>query len=123
VVGANDDAGLFKWIQVAGLDVLLERLCLKDHRWQEKFVSQFLAPLLAQVSRDNDEQTTATFGPLLRKDDSGLDGFAETYLVGEDRPLGKRRTEGKKSCVNLVRVECDVSPDGRAWKCRTLPRR
>jgi hypothetical protein len=32
VVGANDDGWLLKWIQISSLNVLLERLRLKDHR-------------------------------------------------------------------------------------------
>lgn len=39
VVGANDDGGRLKWIQIPSLDVLLERLCFQDHHWQGKFAA------------------------------------------------------------------------------------
>ena len=56
----------------------------EDQPLQAELVLQLLMPLLAQVRRNDDEHLPPPFGPALGKDQAGLDGLAQTNLVGED---------------------------------------
>ena len=74
LVGAEDDFWLIERIEVAAPDGLIERLGFKNGRRQKEFVAEFLAPLLPQICRTDDEQLTASFRPSLREqDNAGLD--------------------------------------------------
>jgi hypothetical protein len=50
----------------------------------------------------------SVFGPTLRKQDSGLNCFAEPDFIGEYSAAGERRPKGKKRRFDLVRVESDL---------------
>ena len=47
LIGANNDFVLVKRVQIAFFDLLIECLALQNHRGQEEFISQLLAPLFA----------------------------------------------------------------------------
>jgi hypothetical protein len=42
---------------------------------------------------------------MLAENQTGLDGLAETYLVGEDHALQERAAKGEQCGLDLVRVE------------------
>lgn len=48
-------------------------------------------------------------GPLLRDHQTSLDCFPKTDLVRKDRTARKGITEGEQCCLNLVRVQIDLS--------------
>jgi hypothetical protein len=49
----------------------------------------------------------------LAEDDSGLDSFAETHLVGEDHSFREWRFQGENCGLNLVRIQVDGSVEQR----------
>jgi hypothetical protein len=54
-----------------------------DQTGQVEFVGQLLIPLFAQGRRANNQQTPSAFCPVLAKDETGFDGFAQPNLVGQ----------------------------------------
>ena len=69
--------------------------------------------MLAQIGRRDSEDPPPALGPFLRKDQSGFDGFAESYFISEQCTLRKRRRESEERGVYLVRIEIDLCVDER----------
>jgi hypothetical protein len=93
------------WAKVPGLHRRVVRLGLDELAGQEEFFTQFLMPLLSQVGRRNDEDSTLSFRPTLREHEPGLDRLAESNLVGKQGTLGEGRVEGEQRRINLVRIQ------------------
>ena len=87
MIRADDNCVLIKGIEISLFDGLLERPGFQNHRGQEKFIGKFLIPLLAERSRNNDEQFAPLFRPLLRKENPSLDCFSKPDLIRQDRPF------------------------------------
>lgn len=66
-------------------------------------------PLLTEVRRDDDQNLALPFGPFLGKNETRLDGLAETDFIGEQGTFGEGRVEGKQSRIHLMRVQIDLS--------------
>ncbi len=66
-------------------------------------------PLLSKIRRRDDEDPPLSLRPSLRKENSGLDRFSETDLVGEERAIGKRGIESKKRGIDLVWIQVHLS--------------
>ena len=108
LVGAEDDGVLLEGIEVAGPDRLVEAACLQDDGRQEELVRQFLAPLLAQVGRHDDQQAALSFGPVLGEQEPGLDGLAQPDFVGQDRTLREGAAEGEECGLDLMGIQIDL---------------
>jgi hypothetical protein len=91
--------------RIAGFDGIIVGLGFEDEARKAKLVQEFLLPLLAEGSWENEEDGAPTFGPALRDDESGFNRLAEANLVGQDHAFGERGAEGCDCGVNLVRVE------------------
>jgi hypothetical protein len=104
----ENNFGLVERIQVPAFDFLIESFGFENGIRQEEFVGEFLPPLLSQVCRADDKQVASTLGPTLRKENAGLDSFAETDFIGEDRSAGERGSEGEKRGFYLVGIEIDL---------------
>lgn len=92
------------------------RLGFQDAAREEKLLRKLLVPLLAQIGRRNNEHAAPALRPLLRDHEAHLDGLAQAHLVGKDRALRKRRAEGEKRRLNLMRVQVHLHVHQRARK-------
>jgi hypothetical protein len=108
LVGAENDLWLLERVEIAVPYGLIECLGFENGRRQEKLVAEFLAPLLPQIRWIDYEQFSATLSPSLREQDTRFDGLTKANLVGEDRALGQRRTEGKEGGFNLMRIQVNL---------------
>ena len=108
MVRTDNDGVLLERIEVAGPDGVVEGPGFQDGRWQEELVGQFLAPLLPQVGRHDDQDATLAFRPALVDQEPGLDGFPQPDFVGQDGAAGKRVAEGEECRLDLVRIEIDL---------------
>lgn len=86
-------------------------LGLKNQALQTKLVLQFLVPLLAQVGGNDDQDAATAFGPTLGDDKTGLDGFAEPNLVGQDDAAREGVLAGKERSLDLMGVEVNLRID------------
>ncbi len=75
---------------------------------QDELLLKFIRPLLAEVSQSNNKQVAAMFSPELREDYACFNGFAKSYLVGEDCTFREWGLESKKSRVDLVWGQIDL---------------
>lgn len=107
-VGTEDDRVLLERVQIAGADSLVETAALEDQRRQVELVVKLLAPLLAQVGGEDDQEAPLSLGPLLRQKKAGLNRFPQTHLVRQDRAFREGATKGKKRRFDLVRVQIDL---------------
>src|ERR1700722_13568684 len=84
LVGADDDLGTVKRVEVPLSNLLVEGLGLQQHGGQEELVRKLLMPLFPQTRGDNDENLALAFSPSLGQEDACLDCLAEPDLVGKD---------------------------------------
>lgn len=124
LVRADDDGILLpEGVEVAGLDLCVERTGFQDERGQEELVGEFLTPLLAEIGRHDDQEPALAFGPPLGKQDARLDGLTETHLVGEDGPFGQGRLKGKEGGLDLVGIQIDLGISQRSRQFADAVRR
>jgi hypothetical protein len=79
-----------------------------------EFFGEFLLPLFAKRGGKDEEDFAAAFGPSLRDDDTGFDGLAEPYFVGEEDAFGEWGANSKKGGIDLVGVEVNAGVGDRA---------
>ena len=77
MVRTDNDGVLLEGIEVAGPDGVVEGAGFQDDRRQEELVGQFLAPLLPQIGRHDDQDATLPFRPALVDQEPGLDGLSQ----------------------------------------------
>src|ERR1700745_4010891 len=87
LVGADDNLGAIKRVEVPLPNLLVERLGFQQHGGQEELIRKLLMPLFPQTRWDNDENLPLAFSPSLGQEDACLDCLAESYFVSEDRPF------------------------------------
>ena len=105
-IGANDDGRLLvKRIALALCFQPAIGLGVEHEGREEEFVGQFLAPLLAQAGRGDNEELAAALRPLLREQYPRFDGFSQPYFIGQNRPLRQGRFERKKRRLHLMRIQ------------------
>ena len=75
---------------------------------EQELVGQFLAPLLPQVGRNDDQDATLPLRPALGDQEPGLDGLSQAHLVGQDGTTGKRVPEGEQSRLDLMGIQVDL---------------
>ena len=81
LIGTDDDFRRLKWPKLPMFHGGVVGLGLKDAAGKKEFFGKLLKPLLAEVGRGDDKDTPPAFGPFLRKDETGFDGFAQPDLV------------------------------------------
>src|SRR5260370_21163994 len=108
MIRANTNLLWVKWIEIPLLDDLIERSTIENHGGQEKFVGEFLIPLLAECGGNNDQKFAFLFCPLLRKENPSLNRFPETDFVGQNRSFRQRRSKRKKCRVDLMRIKVNL---------------
>jgi hypothetical protein len=91
---------------------------LQDCRREEKFLCELLRPLLPKVRRRDDKNAAFALRPFLGEHEAGFNGLSQSYLVGQDGGLRKRRLERKKSRLDLVGIEIDLRIQQCAGKLR-----
>jgi len=87
LVGANYDVVSLKRLEPTLPDGCVVGLGFEDAAVEKEFFCQFLVPLLAKVRGDNDQRPPFSLRPLLRKNQSCLDSFAETNFIRQKRAL------------------------------------
>ena len=125
LVGTDDRAGRRQ--ERAAPLLLADRVVafgFEDQPLQAELVLQLLVPLLAQVRRHDDEQLAPPFGPALRDDQTGLDGLAQTDLVGQDHAARKGIAAGEQRRLDLMRIQVHLRIDqGRSQRLHRVARR
>ncbi len=84
---ADDKHFLFKGLARAILGHLVIIPSLQDQRRKEEFLLDLLRPLFAEIGGCDDKDAPSTLGPILSKDEPGLNGFTQTDLVRKNRTL------------------------------------
>ncbi|OPZ67417.1 MAG: hypothetical protein BWY83_02619 [bacterium ADurb.Bin478] len=103
--GGEQHLRLIKRIAETAQLRLAVRCRVEDHVGQVELFLQLQAPLLAQRGRTDDQQASLALCPELAQQKTRFDGFAQPHLIGQQHAFGKRRTQSKKSSVDLVRVQ------------------
>jgi hypothetical protein len=100
--------------EVIGADGNMVRLpearsfAFKDNGREGEFFGEFLLPLLAEGSGEDEEDFTAPFGPALRDDDTSFDRFAKPYFVGEEDAFCEGGANREEGGIDLVGVEVNA---------------
>ena len=87
LIGTDDDFRRLKRPKLSLLHGGVVGLSLKDAAGKKEFFGKLLKPLLAKVGRGDDQDAPPAFGPFLRKDETGFDGFAQPNLVCQQGPF------------------------------------
>src|ERR1700739_2245748 len=87
LVGADDDLGAVKRVEVPLSNLLVEGLGFQHHGGQEELVRKLLMPLFPQTRGDDDENLPLTFSPSLGQEDACLYCLAESYFISKERPF------------------------------------
>src|SRR5690349_11970367 len=77
LVGADDDLGAVKWVQIPCSNLLVEGLGLQNHRGQEEFVRKLLMPLLAKAGGYDDENLPFALSPSLGQENPSLNRLSQ----------------------------------------------
>ena len=81
----------------------------EDLARQEELFAKLLMPLLPQVGGSDDQNAAFPLRPLLGNNQTCLNRFSQSYLIGEDRPTGQRRPKSEKRSIDLMRIEIHLS--------------
>src|SRR5438045_3423840 len=87
LIGADNDLGAVKRVEVPLSNLLVEGLGFQQHGGQEELVRKLLMPLFPQTRGDDDENLPLAFSPPLGQENACLDCLAESDFVSEDRPF------------------------------------
>ena len=87
LIGTDDDFRRLKWPKLSLFHGGVVGLGLKNAAGKKEFFGKLLKPLLAKVGRGDDKDAPPAFGPFLRKDETGFDGFAQPNLVCQQGPF------------------------------------
>ena len=115
-VGRNEDSVGIERIQPVGFFRLIVISGLDDFAGQGKLAGQFLLPLFAQRSWDNQQNAPLFFRPTLGDDQRGFDGFSQADFIGQDYALGHWRTQREHGGIHLMRVQINFGGGNRTRK-------
>jgi hypothetical protein len=124
LVGADNGSVVLEGVVDALLSPLIAALGFENDGFEGKLVLQLLIPLLAQVGRDDDQNSAAAFGPKLREHEASFDGLSQADLVGQDNTTGQGVPAGKQRRFDLMRIQIDLGIDqGVAKRLDGIPGR
>src|SRR5579871_1628457 len=110
-----------KRAELSLLDRFIVGAGFENSAGQEKLFAQLLMPLLPEIGGSDNQDTALTFRPLLRDNQSRLNGLAQTNLISQKRTTRKRRIKRKESSIHLMRIKVYLRAcDGASELLRTI---
>ena len=112
LVGADDDLGTVKRVEVPRSNLLVEGLGFQQYAAQEELVRKVLMPLSPQTRGDNDENLPLAFSPSLRQEDASLDCLGKSYFVATIAPFDNGERKARRFIQGVLSGYVITHPSG-----------